>query len=113
MSSITLTGVTSVAPDPLRPNVAVVTFSALERDGAAGEKDGAPAPRTVEGRIAFLDEGIVRYTVDPAGAFAPYAKPVSPEHAASPSPSTAWTRCSASLRAGSPARRRTSSRRAR
>ena len=83
MSSITLTGVTSVAPDPLRPNVAVVTFSALEQGGAAGEKSGAPAaPRVVEGRIAFLDEGVVRYTVDPAGAFAPYAKPVSPEHAA-------------------------------
>lgn len=33
-------------------------------------------------RIAFLDEGIVRVTVDPAGAFGQYARPVSPSHAA-------------------------------
>ena len=38
--------------------------------------------RKVEGRIAFLDEGIVRVTVDPTGAFAPYARPVSPDHVA-------------------------------
>ena len=38
--------------------------------------------KRVEGRIAFLDEGIVRVTVDPTGAFAPYARPVSPDHAA-------------------------------
>ena len=82
MSRITLTGVTSVAPDPLRPNVAVVAFAAAEGT-SSGENDGAPAaPRAVEGRIAFLDEDVVRYTVDPAGAFAPYAKPVCPEHAA-------------------------------
>lgn len=82
MSRITLTGVTSVAPDPLRPNVAVVAFAAAEGT-SSGENDGVPAaPRAVEGRIAFLDEDVVRYVVDPAGAFAPYAKPVCPEHAA-------------------------------
>ena len=32
-------------------------------------------------RIAFLDETIVRVTIDPAGEFAPYARPLSPEHA--------------------------------
>ncbi len=55
MSSITLTGVTSVAPDLLRPNVAVVAFAAAEGT-SSGENDGAPAaPRAVEGRISFLD----------------------------------------------------------
>lgn len=33
-------------------------------------------------RIAFLEEGIVRITVDPTGAFEQYARPVSPSHVA-------------------------------
>ena len=37
---------------------------------------------TLEGRIAFLDEDVVRVTLDPAGAFAPYARPRSEAHTA-------------------------------
>lgn len=82
MSAITLMGVTSVAPDPVRPNAALVTFAAAEAC-PSGERRPAPAaPRAVEGRVVFLDEGILRVTVDPTGAFAPYAAPRSPEHAA-------------------------------
>ena len=51
-----------------RPYQALVTL-------CAGEKD-------LPCRIAFLDEGIVRVTVDPTGEFAPYARPVSPDHVA-------------------------------
>ena len=38
--------------------------------------------RGVEGRVSFLEEGIVRVTLDPTGAFGQYATPVSPSHAA-------------------------------
>lgn len=38
--------------------------------------------RTLPCRIAFLEESVVRVTVDPTGAFAPYATPVSPDHVA-------------------------------
>ncbi|MDM8270711.1 glycoside hydrolase family 31 protein [Thermophilibacter provencensis] len=54
--------------NPERPYQVLVTL-------CAGEKN-LPA------RIAFLDEGVIRVTVDPTGAFAPYARPVSPDHVA-------------------------------
>ena len=57
-----------VRVDPEHPCQALVTL-------CAGEKD-------LPCRIAFLDEDIVRVTVDPTGAFAPYARPVSPDHVA-------------------------------
>ena len=42
----------------------------------------APGGVPVPARLAFLEEGIIRYTLDPTGAFAPYARPNSPAHAA-------------------------------
>ena len=54
--------------DSERPNQVLLSMP-------AGEK-------SVEGRIAFLDEGIVRVTLDPTGEFAPYARPLSPDHLA-------------------------------
>ena len=54
--------------DSERPNQVLLSVP-------AGEK-------SVEGRIAFLDEGIVRVTLDPTGEFAPYARPLSPDHVA-------------------------------
>lgn len=36
----------------------------------------------VKGRITFLDDGIFRYNVDPAGVFSPYAQPRSSAHVA-------------------------------
>ena len=57
-----------VRVDPEHPCQALVTLCAGERD--------------LPCRIAFLDEDIVRVTVDPTGAFAPYARPVSPDHVA-------------------------------
>ena len=54
--------------NPERPYQVLVTL-------CAGEKN-------LTARIAFLDEGVIRVTVDPTGAFAPYARPVSPDHVA-------------------------------
>lgn len=58
--------------------------------------------RGVEGRISFLDEGIIRVTIDPAGAFEPYARPVSPDHVATiqvrPDESAAYAHPAASVR---------------
>ena len=57
-----------VRVDSGRPYQALVTLR-------GGEKD-------LPCRVSFLDEDVVRVTVDPAGAFAQYATPRSPEHAA-------------------------------
>ena len=57
-----------VRVDSERPYQALVAL-------CAGEKD-------LPCRISFLDETIVRVTVDPTGAFAQYATPRSPEHVA-------------------------------
>ena len=57
-----------VRVDPERSYQALVTLR-------AGEKD-------LPCRISFLDEDVVRVTVDPAGVFAQYAAPRSPEHVA-------------------------------
>ena len=64
---------TDIHVSPECPNQALVSLPAGEKDH--GEK-GLPC------RIAFLDESIVRVTVDPAGEFAQYAQPVSPDQVA-------------------------------
>ena len=64
---------TDIHVSPERPNQ--VLFSLPAGKKSHGEK-GLPC------RIAFLDESIVRVTVDPAGEFAQYARPVSPDHVA-------------------------------
>ena len=57
-----------ICVSPERPYQAFVTLY-------AGEK-------TIEGRISFLEENIIRVTFDPTGEFAPYARPRSSEHRA-------------------------------
>ena len=64
---------TDIHVSPERPNQALFSLPAGKK--SHGEK-GLPC------RIAFLDESIVRVTVDPAGEFAQYARPVSPDHVA-------------------------------
>ena len=77
-----------VRVNPECPYQVLVTLSA----------DGA----TLEGRIALLDEGIVRVTFDPTGAFAPYATPRSSEHVAriqaQPDESAAYAHPAAAVR---------------
>ena len=52
--------------NPERPNQAFVSLPS---------ESGA-----LEARVTFLEENVVRVTIDPTGAFAPYARPLSPEH---------------------------------
>ena len=62
----------------------------------------ATGEKTIEGRLTFLDAGIVRVTLDPTGAFAPFATPRSPEHVAhiqaQPDDSEVYARPAASVR---------------
>ena len=63
-----LTSVTSVEPNPDQANQVIITF----------DSDGT----TIEGRMTFLEDGIIHYVVDPSGNFNPYATPNSASHTA-------------------------------
>lgn len=59
---------TNACVSPERPNQALVSLSS-----------GSGA---LQARVAFLEESVVRITIDPTGEFAPYARPLSPDHLA-------------------------------
>ena len=63
-----LTSVTSVEPNPDQANQVIITF---DSDGTA-----------IQGRMTFLEDGIIHYVVDPSGNFNPYATPNSSSHTA-------------------------------
>ena len=63
-----LTSVTSVEVNPEQSNQVLITF----------DSDGT----TIEGRMTFLEDGIIHYVVDPSGNFNPYATPNSASHTA-------------------------------
>lgn len=63
-----LTSVTNVEPNPDQANQVIITF----------DSDGT----TIEGRMTFLEDGIIHYVVDPSGNFNPYATPNSSSHTA-------------------------------
>lgn len=63
-----LASVASVTQDPENPNQANIVFNT---------EDGE-----IQGRLTFLEDGIIHYVVDPSGEFDPYATPNSSSHTA-------------------------------